>query len=55
MDVMDQLGALASLADLGDLSVGDFMAPISGAADALPGIASDMTSAARNLGSAFGL
>jgi hypothetical protein len=55
LDVMDQLGALASLADLGDLSVGDFMAPISGAADALPDVASDMTSAARNLGSVFGL
>lgn len=55
MDVMDQLGALASLADLGDLSVGDFMAPISGAADALPDVAGDLTGAARNLGSTFGL
>ena len=55
MDAIEQLGALAALADLGDLSVGDFMAPISGATDALPGVASDLTNAARNLGSAFGL
>ena len=55
LDVASQLGALASLADLGDLSVGNFMSPIADTANKLPDIGSSLTDAARGLSDAFGV
>jgi hypothetical protein len=55
LEVAGQLGALASLADLGDLSLGNFMAPIGNAANQLPDIGSNLMDASRSLSEAFGL
>ena len=55
LDVANQLGALASLADLGDLSLGNFMSPIADTAGKLPDIGSNLSNAARSLTDAFGI
>ena len=55
LDVASQLGALASLADLGDLSLGNFMSPIADTANKLPDIGTNLADATRSLSEAFGL
>jgi len=53
MAVVDTLGALASLADLGDLSLGNVMAPIGDATAKLPGVGDELADAASKLTALF--
>lgn len=54
MDVMDQLGALASLASGDGLQLGNFMEPLAGAVDKVPDVGSKLAKAASDLTKVFG-
>jgi hypothetical protein len=54
MDIVDQLGALASLADLGDLQLGNFLDPMTSAVNRLPDIGRGFRDASRGLVELFG-
>jgi hypothetical protein len=51
--VMDKLGALASLADLGDLQLGSFLDPLTSAAGKIGGIADNFKNAAAGISETF--
>jgi hypothetical protein len=53
MDVIDKLGARASLADLGGLELGSFMAPIDDVVGNVGDLATRLGDATRDLGELF--